>query len=61
MKKMQETFNTVNTITKKMPIGAYVSINVNGLKAPTKRYKLTGMDTKTRPIYILPTRDPLQI
>jgi len=58
---MQETFNTVNTITKKMPIGVHVSINVNGLNAPTKRYKLTGMDTKIRPIYILPTRDPLQI
>ena len=24
-----------------MPIGAYASINVNGLNAPTKRYRLT--------------------
>ena len=26
---------------KKMPIEAYVSINVNGLSAPTKRFRLT--------------------
>ena len=45
-----------------MTIGTYISIitlNVNGLNAPTKRQ--TGrMVTKTRPIYILSTRNPLQ-
>ena len=43
-----------------MAIRTYISIitlNVNGLNAPTK----TGrMDTKTRPIYMLSSRDPLQ-
>ena len=46
---------------KKMPIGTYMSIitlNVNRLNAPTKRYRL--MDIKTRSIYMLPTRGPLQ-
>jgi len=45
-----------------MAIGTYISIitlNVNGLNAPTKRQ--TGlMDTKTRPTYMLSTRNPLQ-
>ena len=45
-----------------MAIGTYISIitlNVNGLNAPTKRQ--TGwMDTKTRPIYMLSMRNPLQ-
>ena len=44
-----------------MVIGTYISIitlNVNGLNAPTKRHRLA--DTKTRPIYMLSTRDPLQ-
>ena len=45
-----------------MATGSYLSIitlNVNGLNAPTKRQ--TGwMDTKTRPVYMLSTRDPPQ-
>ena len=45
-----------------MVIGTYISIttlNVNGLNAPTKRH--TGwMDTKTRPVYMLSARDPIQ-
>ena len=37
-----------------MPIGAYASINVNGLNAPTKRYKLTEWIRKQDPyIYFL--------
>ena len=43
-----------------MVIGTYIliiTLNVNGLNAPTKRHR---MDTKTRPTYKLPTRDPLQ-
>jgi len=47
-----------------MLIGTYISIitlNVNGLNAPTKRYRLTECsDTKARPIYMLPTGDPFQ-
>ena len=46
-----------------MVVGTYISIitlNVNGLNAPTKRHKTGGMDTKTRPIYMLSTRNPLQ-
>ena len=48
---------------EKMPIGTYVSIitlNVNGLNAPTKRCRLTECIKKTRHIYILPTGDLLQ-
>ena len=44
-----------------MAIKTYISIitlNINRLNAPTKRHR---MDTKTRPIYMLSTRDPLQI
>ena len=39
-------------------MGPYLSIitlNINGLNAPIKR-----LDTKTRPLYMLSTRDPLQ-
>ena len=46
-----------------MVIGTYISmitLNVNGLNAATKR-QTDRMDTKTRPIYMLSTRDPLQI
>ena len=45
-----------------MVIGTYISIttlNVNGLNSPTKDIEwLNG--SKTRPIYMLSTRDPLQ-
>ena len=45
-----------------MATGTYISIitlNVNGLSVPTKRQ--TGwMDTKTRPVYMLSTRDPIK-
>ena len=43
-----------------MAIGTYISIitlNVNGSSAPSKIHR---MDTKTRPIYMLSTRNPLQ-
>ena len=43
-----------------MATGSYLSIitlNVNGLNAPTKRQRL---DTKTRSLYVLYTRDPPQ-
>ena len=46
-----------------MTIGTYISIiilNVNGLNAPTKRQEMGRMDIKTRPIYMLSTRNPLQ-
>ena len=44
-------------------MGYYLSIitlNVNGLKAPTKRQRLAEWIQKTRPLYMLSTRDPPQ-
>ena len=44
---------------KKMAINTYkliIAFNVNELNSPTKRHR---MDTKTRFIYKLSTRDPL--
>ena len=53
-----------------MVIGTYIfitTLNVNGLNAPTKRHRLAEwiqkhpkMDTKTKHIHMLSTRDPLQ-
>ena len=46
-----------------MAIGAYISIvnlNVNTLNVPTKRHRLAEWIQKTRPIYMLPTRNPLR-
>ena len=46
-----------------MAMGSYlliITLNINELNAPTKRQRLTDMDTKTRPIYMLSTRDPHQ-
>ena len=49
---------------KKMAIGTYISIitlNVNGVNAPTKRHRLAEwIKKKKTPIYILSTRNPLQ-
>ena len=45
-----------------MTIGTYISIislNVNGIKAPTKRYRLAEC-IQRRPIYMLSARNPLQ-
>ena len=48
-----------------MVTGSYLSIitlNVNGLNAPPKRQRVadTKQDIKTRPLYMLSTRDPPQ-
>ena len=47
-----------------MATGTYISIitlNVNGLNAPMHQKAQTGwMDIKTRPIYVLSARNPLQ-
>ena len=46
-----------------MAIGIHISIitlNVNGLNTPTKRHRLAEWIEKTRPIYMLSTRNPLQ-
>ena len=51
--------NKPQTISK-MVIGSYISIitlNANGLNAPTKR-QIGWVDTKTRSMYMLSTRDP---
>ena len=47
----------------KMAIGTYIliiTLNVNELNAPTKRHRLADWIKKTRPIYMLSTRNPLQ-
>ena len=36
-----------------------ITLNINGLNAPIKGQRLF-LDTKTRPIYMLPKRDPLR-
>ena len=44
-----------------MAMGLYLSIitlNVNGLNAPTKRQRLAEWIQKKRPLYMLSTRDP---
>ena len=44
-------------------MGSYLSIitlNVNGLYAPTKRQRLAEWNAKTTPLYMLSTRDPPQ-
>ena len=54
---------TKSTPNKKMAIGIHISIitlNVNGLNTPTKRHRLAEWIEKTRPIYMLSTRNPLQ-
>ena len=46
-----------------MAVGSYLSIitlNVNGLNAPTKRQRLAERVKKIRPLYMLPTRDASQ-
>ena len=46
-----------------MATGSYLSVitlNVNGLNAPTKRQRLAERIQKTRPLYVLSTRDPPQ-
>ena len=46
-----------------MAIGTYIliiTLNVNGLNALAKRHRLAEWIKKTRPIYMLSTRNPLQ-
>ena len=47
-----------------MTLNTYLSIitlNVNGSNVPTKRHRVAEWMKKTRPIYMLPPRDPSQI
>ena len=37
-----------------------ITLNVNGLNAPIKRHRVTEWIKKTRPVYMLPTRNSLQ-
>ena len=58
-RRKRPTENKPKTI-RKMVMGPYVSIitlNANGLNAPTKR-QIGWVDTKTRSMYMLSTRDP---
>ena len=48
----------------KMSISTYLAIitlSVNGLNAPIKRYRLTKWIQKQRPVYMMLTRDSLHI
>ena len=48
---------------KKIGIGSYIliiTLNVNGLNAPTKRHRLAEVDTETRPIYMSSRRAHLR-
>ena len=38
-----------------------ITLNVNGLNAPTKRHMVAAWIRKTRPICMLPPKDPPQI
>ena len=38
-----------------------ITLNINGLNAPNKIHRVAEWIKKTRPIYMLFTRDPLQI
>ena len=55
--------NKINRKTRfKMAINTYLSIitlNVNGLNAPIKRYRVADWIKKIRAYNMLPTRDPL--
>ena len=62
-KGRKQTFKNKPKTIKKMEIGTYVSIitlNVNGLNAPTKRHRLTEWIQKQGLVYMLSTRDPPQ-
>ena len=57
----ERTYKNKHKTNKKMVIGTSImTLNVNGLNAPTKRHRLAEWIQKTRPIYMLSTRDPLQ-
>ena len=60
--KKKDLQNQLQTI-KKMALGTYVSIitlNVNGLNAPTKRHRLAEWIQKQDPYICCVTRNPLQ-
>jgi len=63
-KEEKSTTKTTNKARSKMAIGTYLSIitlNVNGLNTPIKRHRVTEWIEKTRPIYMMPTRDSFHI
>ena len=63
MKEKKKIYKIKPQTTKKMAVGTYISIitlNVKGLNVPTKRHRLAEWIEKTRPIYMLSTRKPLQ-
>ena len=58
----EKTYKNKTKSTKKVVIGTYIlinTLNVNGLNAPTKRYRLAEWIKKI-PVHMLSTRDPLQ-
>ena len=42
------------------PYTSVITLNVNGLNSLTESYRVAGGIKKTRPIYMLSTRDPFQ-
>ena len=46
------------TITRYLPI---ITLNVNGLNSPIKRHTVAQWIKRTKPIYMLPIRDPVWI
>ena len=60
---MEERKSTKSTPVKKMAIWPFISmitLNVNGLNAPTKRHRLAEWTQKQDPIYMLSTTNLLQ-
>ena len=63
LKEEEKNYKNNQKTNTKMIISAYLSIitlNVNELNAPIKRYRVADCILKTRPIYMLPTGDSLQ-
>lgn len=60
----KETYKNNPKTMSKMSISTYLAIitlSVNGLNAPIKRYRLTKWIQKQRPVYMMLTRDSLHI
>ena len=62
-KRRERSIRTNHKTIKKMAIGTHISIitlNINGISAPTKTHRLAEWIQKSRPIYILSTGNPFQ-
>ena len=59
-KELQNSQKTINKMSLINLLLSILTLNVNKLNSPIKRYRVTQWIRKTRPNYMLPTRDPLQ-